>query len=41
MKIIVTERIAEEGIQYLRDKGFDVDVKYGLSHGELLDIIDE
>lgn len=41
MKVIVTERIADEGIQYLRDKGFDVDVKLGLTHGELLDIIDE
>jgi D-3-phosphoglycerate dehydrogenase len=41
MKVIVTERIAEEGIQYLRDKGFEADVKLGLSHGELLDIIGE
>jgi len=41
MKIIVTERIAEEGIQYLKDKGYEVDVKYGISHEELLDIIGE
>lgn len=40
MKIIVTERIAEEGIQYLRDKGFEVDTKFGISHGDLLDIIE-
>lgn len=40
MKIIVTERIAEEGISYLKDKGFDVDTKYGISHEELLTIID-
>jgi D-3-phosphoglycerate dehydrogenase / 2-oxoglutarate reductase len=39
MKIIVTERIADEGIQYLRDNGFDVDVKLGLSHADLLGII--
>lgn len=39
MKIIVTERIAEEGIQYLKDKGFEVDTRYGISHNELLDII--
>ncbi len=39
MKIIVTERIAEEGIQYLQDKGFEVDTRYGLSHEELLEII--
>ncbi|MGI6669043.1 MAG: phosphoglycerate dehydrogenase [Acetivibrionales bacterium] len=41
MKIIVTERIAEEGIQYLRDRGFDVDTKYGLSHDDLMAIIAE
>lgn len=40
MKIIVTERIAEEGVRYLRESGFDVDVKYGISHDELLGIID-
>jgi len=39
MKIIVTERIAEEGIQYLKDRGFEVDVKYGMDRSELLDII--
>ena len=40
MKIIVTERIAEEGIQYLRDKDYEVDVRYGISPEELLDIIE-
>jgi D-3-phosphoglycerate dehydrogenase len=40
MKIIVTERIAEEGIQHLRNGGFDVDVRYGISHAELLEIIE-
>ncbi len=41
MKIIVTERIADEGIQHLKDKGFEVDTKFGISHEELLDIIAE
>jgi len=41
MKIIVTERIADEGINYLREKGFEVDTKYGISRNELLEIIDE
>ncbi|MCX8129149.1 MAG: phosphoglycerate dehydrogenase [Clostridia bacterium] len=39
MKIIVTERIADEGISFLKDSGFEVDTRYGLSQGELLDII--
>ena len=39
MRVIVTERIAEEGIDYLRNNGFEVDVKYGISREELLGII--
>jgi D-3-phosphoglycerate dehydrogenase len=39
VKIIVTERIAEEGISYLKEKGFEVDTKFGISHGDLLLII--
>jgi D-3-phosphoglycerate dehydrogenase len=39
MKIIVTERIADEGIQYLRNRGFDVDIRLGISHEELLGTI--
>jgi len=39
MKIIVTERIADEGVDYLRQNGFEVDVKYGISRGDLLGII--
>ncbi|MGD0101732.1 MAG: phosphoglycerate dehydrogenase [Acidobacteriota bacterium] len=39
MKIIVTERIADEGIDYLHQNGFEVDVKYGISRGDLLGII--
>ena len=27
--------------QHLKDKGYEVDVKYGMSPGELLDIIDD
>ena len=41
MKIVVTERIAEEGIKYLRDNGFEVDVKLGASDEELLGVIAE
>ena len=40
MKIIVTERIAPEGIEYLTNKGFDVDTKFGISHDELMVIIE-
>jgi D-3-phosphoglycerate dehydrogenase / 2-oxoglutarate reductase len=41
MKIIVTERIADEGINYLKDQGFMVDTKYGISTEELLEIIED
>src|SRR5512139_2227270 len=40
MRIIVTERIADEGVNYLRDCGFTVDTRYGISHAELLGIIE-
>ena len=39
MRIIVTERIADEGVNYLRGCGFDVDIRFGISHAELLEII--
>lgn len=39
MKIIVTESIALEGIEHLKQKGFDVDVKFGIGREELLEII--
>ncbi len=39
MKIIVTERIADEGVSYLRQNGFEVEVKYGISRADLLGII--
>ena len=41
MKIIVTESIALEGIEHLKERGFDVDVKFGISREELLEIIGE
>lgn len=39
MKVLITERIAEEGIQYLVDNGFEVDTKFGISHEDLMEII--
>lgn len=41
MKIIVTESIAKEGIDYLKEAGFDVTVSFGIAREELLKIIDE
>lgn len=40
MKIIVTERIAQEGIDHLKECGFEVDTRYGITHDELMDIIE-
>ena len=40
MKVLITERIADDGIDYLK-KDFDVDVKLGLSPAELNGIIAE
>ena len=37
MKIIVTESIAKEGIAYLQEQGFDVDVRFGIQREELLE----
>ncbi len=39
MNIIVTERIAEVGIYYLRENGFTVDAYLGISQAELLKYI--
>jgi len=39
MKIIVTEKIAQEGIDYLLEKGFEVDCKFGLTQEQLAEII--
>ena len=41
MKIIVTESIALEGIEHLKQKGYEVDVKFGISREDLLKIIQE
>lgn len=41
MKIIVTESIALEGIEHLKQKGYEVDVKFGISREDLLEIIQE
>ena len=41
MKVIVTERIADDGLDILRQNGYEVDAKFGISREELLDIIDE
>ena len=41
MKIIVTESIAKEGIEQLKNDGFEVDVRFGISAEELLDIIQD
>ena len=38
MKVLITERIAEDGIEYLK-KDFEVDVKIGLSCEQLAEII--
>lgn len=40
MKVIITERIAEDGINFLKESGFEVDIRYGISHNELLGIIE-
>ncbi|NLD47129.1 MAG: phosphoglycerate dehydrogenase [Clostridiaceae bacterium] len=39
MKVLITEKIAEDGIIHLRDNGYETDVKFGLSKEELLGII--
>ncbi len=39
MRVLVTEKIAETGLQRLRDAGHEVDVREGLSPEELLDAV--
>jgi len=41
MKIIVTENISDSGIELLRQDGAQVDVRFGIPHEELLEIIGE
>ncbi len=39
-KVLITERIAQEGIDVITSKGYDVDVRLDLSEDELKDIIE-
>ena len=39
MKIMISEKIAAESIQYLKDQGFDVDEKLGFSQTEIEDMM--
>lgn len=39
-KIIVTDKMAPDGIEYLKSKGFEVDTPFGISHDELLEVIE-
>ena len=39
MKILITDKIIDEGLDILRDKGYEVDTMYDLSYEELLDIV--
>ncbi len=40
-KVLVSDRIAEEGINLMEEQGFQVDVKLDLSHEDLVEIISE
>ncbi len=40
-KIIVTDKMASNGIDYLKSKGFQVDTPFGISHEELLEVVDQ
>ena len=40
MKIIVTDKMETDGIEYLKEKGFEVDTKFGISPEELLNVIE-
>lgn len=39
MKVLVAEKIAVEGLNYLEDAGYDVDVRLDMTHEDLLDMI--
>ncbi len=39
MKVLIADKLAEKGVQMLRDNGYDVDVKTGLPEEELVKII--
>ncbi|MGI6050542.1 MAG: NAD(P)-dependent oxidoreductase, partial [Acetivibrionales bacterium] len=40
-KIIVTDKMASNGIDYLKSKGFEVDTPFGISREELIEVIDQ
>jgi len=40
-RIIVTDKMAPDGIEYLRSKGFEVDTPFGISREELLEVIEK
>lgn len=40
MKIIISEKIAAESVQYLRDQGYEVDEKLGFSQSEIEDMME-
>jgi D-3-phosphoglycerate dehydrogenase len=40
MRILITEKIAADSVQYLKDRGFEVDEKLGLSQAEIEDIVE-
>jgi len=40
-KIIVTDKMSANGVDYLKAKGFEVDTPYGISHEDLLGIIEK
>ena len=39
MKILVTDKIVDEGIDILKGKGYEVDERFGLSPNELLECV--
>ncbi|ABR50353.1 D-3-phosphoglycerate dehydrogenase [Alkaliphilus metalliredigens QYMF] len=39
MRVLITEKIAEKGIEVLKKEGLDVDVEVGIDRGELLKVI--
>ena len=39
-RVLVTEEIADSGLQQLRDAGHDVDIQLGLSPAELITALD-
>ncbi|MBN1775695.1 MAG: phosphoglycerate dehydrogenase, partial [Clostridiales bacterium] len=40
MKILITEKIAADSVQYLKDRGFEVDEILGLSQAEIEDVVE-